>query len=104
MHQHLCISRLKKSQLKLDLLANIDILVEKEITDGICHAVLRCAKAYNKCMKIYNKNKKSFSLKNWDENNLHGWAISQKLPLNGFKWVEQTTRFNDDFIKKLKWR
>ena len=72
MHQHLCIRRLKKSQLKLDLLANIDILVEKEITDGICHAVLRCAKAYNKCMKIYNKNKKSFSLKNWDENNLHG--------------------------------
>ena len=22
-----------------------------------------------------------------DANNLHGWAISQKLPTDGFKWV-----------------
>ena len=21
-----------------------------------------------------------------DANNLHGWAMSQKLPVNGFKW------------------
>ena len=25
--------------------------------------------------------------------------MSQRLPLGGFKWVEETSQFNDDFIK-----
>ena len=25
--------------------------------------------------------------------------MSQKLPVNGFKWVEETSQFNEDFIK-----
>ena len=31
--------------------------------------------------------------------NLYGWAMSQKLPVNGFKWVENLSKFNEDFIK-----
>ena len=38
-------------------------------------------------MKDFDKNKKSSLLKYWDINNLYGWAISQKLLLNDFKWV-----------------
>ena len=26
--------------------------------------------------------------------------MSQKLPLNGFEWVEELSQFNKDFIKK----
>ena len=26
--------------------------------------------------------------------------MSQKLPVNGFKWVETLLEFNEDFIKK----
>ena len=26
-------------------------------------------------------------------------AISQKLPVNGFKWVEETSQFNEVFMK-----
>ena len=25
--------------------------------------------------------------------------MSQKLPVDGFKWVEETSQFNEDFIK-----
>ena len=25
--------------------------------------------------------------------------MSQKLPANGFKWVENTSQFNEDFMK-----
>ena len=31
--------------------------------------------------------------------NLYGWAISQKLPVNIFKWIKDTFQFNEDFIK-----
>ena len=34
-----------------------------------------------------------------DANNLHGWAIIQKLPVNGLKWVENSSKFNEKFIK-----
>ena len=42
-------------------------------------------------MKFYDKNKESLYLKYWDVNKLYGWKMSQKIPVNGFKWVE---RFN----------
>ena len=29
---------------------------------------------------------------------MYGWAVSQKLPVNGFKWVEKLSRFNEIFI------
>ena len=37
-----------------------------------------------------------------DANHLYGWAMSQKLPVNGFKWVKQKklSKFKEDVIKK----
>ena len=34
-----------------------------------------------------------------DANNLYGWAMPQKLPVNGFKWIERSSEFNKSFIK-----
>ena len=34
-----------------------------------------------------------------DANNQCGWAMSQKLPVNGFKWVNDLSRFNERFRK-----
>ena len=32
-------------------------------------------------------------------NNLYGWEMSQKLPVNNFERIEDTSQFNEDFIK-----
>ena len=62
------------------------LMVEKGIRGGICHAIHRYAKANNKYMKNYNKNIELSYLMYLDANNLYGWAMFQKLPVNGFKW------------------
>ena len=51
-------------------------------------------------MNDYDKNIESSYIEFLDANNLYGWAMSQKLPVNGFKWVKKLSQFNEDFIKK----
>ena len=65
----------------------------------MCQPVHRYAKANSKYMKNYNKNIESSYLIYLDANNLYGWAMSQKLPVNGFKWENDLSRFNENFIK-----
>ena len=38
-------------------------------------------------------------LKYWDVNKLYGWAMSQKLPVKEFEWIEETSQVNRDFIR-----
>ena len=94
---------LKKTKVELELLTDIDtlLMVEKGTRGEICQAIHRYVKANNKYMKNYDKNIISSYLMYLDANNLYGWAMSQKLPENDFKWVEKSTlsRFNDIIIK-----
>ena len=46
-------------------------------------------------MNNYDKNKESSYLKYWDVNNLDGQAMSQKLPVNGFMWAEDLSKFDE---------
>ena len=61
------------------------LMVEKGIRGGTCHAIYRYAKANNKNMEKHDKKIISANLMYLDANNLYGWAMSQKLPVNGFK-------------------
>ena len=92
---------LKKTGVKLELLTDIDILlmIENSIRGGMCQATYRYARANNKYMKNYDKNQESSYLEYLDANNLYGWAMCKKLPVNGFKWVTKLDKFNEDFIK-----
>ena len=49
--------------------------------------------------KDYDKNKESSYIQYWDVNNLYGRAMSQRLLVNNFEWIEETSQFNKDFIK-----
>ena len=75
------------------------LIVEKEIRGGICHSIHRDAKANNKYMKNYDKDMESSYLEYLDANNLYGWLMSQRFPVNVFEWVEELSQFNEDFIK-----
>ena len=50
-------------------------------------------------MKNYDKSTESSFLELLDANNLYGWAMSKKLPVNGFKWVENLSEFNEAFYR-----
>ena len=81
---------LKRTEIKLELLADINrlLMIEKRIKGGY--------NANNKYMKHYNKNKDSSYLMYLDASNLHGWEMSQKLPVGGFKWKNiLTLKFNE---------
>ena len=69
------------------------------IRGGIWCSVYRYAKANSKYVKDYDKNQESSYLQYWDANNLYGWAMSQKLPVNNFEWIRNTSQFNEDFAK-----
>ena len=75
------------------------LMVEKGIRGGRFHAIRHYAKANNKYMKDYDKSKESSYLKYWYVNKLYGWAMSQKLFVNNFEWIEEASQFNEDFIK-----
>ena len=91
----------KKTNENLELLTDIDmlLLIGAGIRGGMCQSVHRYAKANNKYMKNYDKSTESSYLMHLDANNLYGWAMSQKLPVNGFKWENDLSRFNERFIK-----
>ena len=75
------------------------LMVEKSIRGGICQATYRYANTNNKYMNNHDKRKIISYLMYLDANNLYGWEMSLKLPVNGFKWVRDLSKFNESFIK-----
>ena len=92
---------LKKTNVELELLTDYDMLlmIEERIRGGICHAIQRYAKANNKYMKDYDKKKKSFYIHYLDANNLYGKAMTEKLPVRGFRWMDDISRIDEDFVR-----
>ena len=74
------------------------LVIEEGIRGGICLSIHRYAKANNKYMKNYNNNEVSSYIQYLDANNLYGWAMSKKIPLNGFKWTDND-KINEEFIR-----
>jgi hypothetical protein len=83
-------SMLRMTGVKIEQLTDLDMyqFFEKGIRGGISTISHRHAKANNKYMPNYDVSKNSDFLLYVDMNNLYGGAMCQKLPVNGFMWVE----------------
>ena len=92
---------LKKNNVELELITDYDMLlmIEDGIRGGICQAIKRYAKANNKYMNDYNKNKESSYIQYLDANDLYGMAMSEKLPIKGFKWMVDISGIDKNFVK-----
>ena len=92
---------LKKTNVEFELLTDYDmvLMVEKGIRGGICHALQRYAKANNKYMKDYDRKKKSSYIQYLHANNLCGKAMTEKLPVRGFRWMDDISKIDEDFVK-----
>ena len=92
---------LKKTGVELELLTDYDMLLmrEESLRGGICHAVHRYAKANNEYLKNYDKSEESSYIQYLDVNNLYGAAMSEKLPINEFKWVNDISGINEKSVK-----
>ena len=92
---------LKKTGVELQLLTDLNMLltVEEGIRGRLYHAIHRYSKENNKYMKDYNKGEEESFLEYLDANNLYGWAMSEPLPVDGFDWIKDLSKIDEDFIK-----
>ena len=56
------------------------------------------ATQYTGILKNFNKDEELPCIQYLDANNLYGWAMSKKLPVNGFKWIDNN-EIDEEFIK-----
>ena len=64
------------------------LMNENGIRGGITQLIKKYSSANNKYMPNYNPKVLSSFLMYLDANNLYGYAMCRKLPLNKFKWVD----------------
>ena len=82
---------LKMTGIKLELITDVDMFhfIEKGLRGGISYIAHRHGKANNKYMSGYNPEKLSKYIMYLDANNLYGWAMSQRLPTGGSRWMTE---------------
>ena len=93
---------LKKTEVELELLTDNDMLLMVEggiIRDRISQAVYRYAKDNNAYMNNYDKSIDSSYLMYLNANNLYGWTMSQELPVNRFKCLDDLSKLNESLMK-----
>ena len=81
----------KMTKVELDIIkdSNMLMLMEQGIRGGFSGVLgKRIVKANNKYLPDFDPTKPSNYLLYLDANNLYGWAMSQPLPTNDFKWED----------------
>ena len=78
------------------------LMFERGIRGGITQSVHRWTAANNPYMgSEYDSSKPTSYLQYLDANNLYGWAMSQPLPADGFRWIKFGNRNPSEIIEEL---
>ena len=84
---------LKLTKVKLELISDPAMyeMIASGIRGGICMISKRFARANHENLgpTLYDPSKPPSTIAYLDANNLYGWAMSQKLPFGGFKWMDE---------------
>lgn len=88
---------LKSTGVKLEQISDIEMyeFFEAGLRGGVSMISCRFAQANNKDMINYDKEKPASYIMPFDCNNLYGFILQSRLPIGGFKWVD------DHIINKL---
>ena len=94
----------KMTSVKLEKVSEIDkyLFIEKGLRGGISYTAKRYAKANNKYINDYDPKKQSTFISYLDMNNLYGWAMSEYLPYEGFKWLKNVDEFDVTSISEKR--
>ena len=91
-----CEEMLKMTGVKLEKISDIDkyLFIEKGLRGGISYIAKRYAKANNKYINDYDPQNQSIFISYLDMNDLYGWAMSEYLPYEEFKWFRNVDEFD----------
>ena len=94
---------LKKTEIKLELLTDINMvsMFEKGTRGGISLAIQRYATANNKYIPNFNPKQIISYLMYLDANNLYGYAMIKKWPIDSFKWIDDLEKFTSELLKTM---
>jgi len=94
---------LKMTGVKLEALNEMDkyLFFELGKRGGVSMISHRYAKANNQYLDDYDNTKPNKYLIDLDANNLYGWAMCQYLPVSGFKWEDDLSKFTEEYIKNI---
>ena len=78
------------TDIKLEKRSDIDkyLFIEKGLRGGTSYIAKRYTKGSNKYMNDYDSKKQSTFIPYLDMNNLYGWAMSEYIPYEEFKWLK----------------
>ena len=76
------------------------LFIEKRLRGGISYIAERYAKANKKYVNDYDPKKPSTFISYLDMSNLYGWAVSEYLPYEGFKWLKIVYEFDETSISE----
>ena len=94
---------LKMTGVKLEKISGIDkyLHIKNGLRGGISYIAKIYAKVNNKYMNNYDPKKPSIFITYLYMNNLYGWAMSDYLPHDGFKWLKNVDEFDVMLVKKV---
>lgn len=90
-------SMMRLTGVELEMLSdpNMYLMVENGVRGGVSMITKKYAKANNPSVDDYDSSRPTNYLMYLDANNLYGWAMSQKLPVDQFEWL------SDDEVNNL---